>query len=194
MNNLEEKLVENWSKLFNQLYDIVSYEELLAQMYLRRSIVTEGEVEANKNVEALKKAGGVFVVYESALAYAVTLSITKLFEPKKRLSFLSLLKEAEILKIDRKLKFQELQIAHKETLDKYKYARDNFFAHKNREISNVDLPSYDDAMSLVDDCIEFMNDLGSEIGRGHTYINRRDEFSLDMKTGFEKLLDVLKAH
>ena len=136
-----------------------------------------------------------FGTLEGGIAYATVLSITKLFEEKKKLSLLYLVHEAAKFKINHGDAYTKLENTHQETLKALKAARDNFFAHRNKEFNKIDLPSRDKIFALLKDIADFLNAIGREFkstGLKNTHVYAfKEGLAEGIKRDFQLVLDNL---
>lgn len=196
MANNKEELLSLWQKIFNQVYEISAYAQLFACSYLCISSNHLDKETAERNLKILNTYKNFFSTFEHGISYAVVLSITKLFEDKKELSLLYLVSEAAKFKINHsKDAYATLKETHLETLKALKIARNNFFAHRNKEFNKFDLPSRDKIFALLKDIACFLNAIGrefknSELKNTHVYAFE-EGFAEGITRDFQLVLDNL---
>lgn len=193
MHSSQEDLLNLWRKIFNQLHEASAYAELLSCSYLSRSKTHLNLEVAERNVELQKRHLYFFNIMEHGIAYATVLSITKLFESKERLSILNVINEAEKFKIDVTGDFESLKKAHDNTLKQLKAARDEFFAHRRRDLEKVNIPSRDDIFALLHAVAELLKKIGAKIppGNGHTWDEENEGFARDTRASFQLMIENL---
>lgn len=193
MHSSQDALLNLWKKIFNQLYEASAYAELLSCSYLSRSKLHLDSKTAERNVELQKRHVYFFDALEYGIAYAAVLSITKLFEPKERLSILNVINEAKKFKIDMATEFENLKKTHKKTLKQLKTARDEFFAHRRKDMEKINIPSRNDAFLLLNAIAELLKKIGSQIppGHGYTWDEENEGFARDTRVSFQLMIDNL---
>ncbi|MBI4359890.1 MAG: hypothetical protein HY564_02250 [Candidatus Jacksonbacteria bacterium] len=195
MPNNKEELLNLWKEIFSQVYEASYYTQLFACSYLCRSSAHLDTETVKKNLEIIDKHKNFFSQLEYGISYAVVLSIVKLFEPKNRLSLLYLSSEAKKFKITCDDLKNGLAEEDCETLKKLETARHNFFAHRNKEFSEVILPSRDKIFCLLKAIASFLNSIGMNFKNAglestHQYL-WKEGFAEAVTKDFQLVLDNL---
>lgn len=175
MVNHKEELLNLWKKIFHQVYNASAYAQLFACSYLCINSSHLDKETAERNVKIYNSHKHFFRWFEHVTSYAAVLSITKLFEDKKKLSLCYLVSEAAKFKINHSDAYATLKNTHKETLKALMMARHNYFAHINKGFDKIDLPSRDKIFALLNDIASFLNALGMEFRKAelegtHNYV------------------------
>ena len=193
MHSSQDALLNLWKKIFNQLHEASAYAELLSCSYLSRSKTHLDLKTAERNIELQKRHIYFFRIMESGIAYATVLSITKLFESKERLSILNVINEAKKFKIDVTADFESLGKNHGKTLKQLKTARDEFFAHRRKDLEKTNVPSRDDIFALLHAIAELLKKIGSSMspGHGHTWDYENEGFARDTRMSFQLMIENL---
>lgn len=188
MNKTELKKI--WQELFEQIYESTAYAEMFAYSRLCISTPYLPELTAERNLETWNIYVNFFVPLQHGMADALTLSITRLFENKKRHSLDYLVYEAKKLKIDKAQELTNLREKHKAVLGKTKKARDNFVAHRAKSFDKemTGLPSADEILNLLNDTATFLNSFGGVFGESDWW---EEGFTERVRNDFECILNDL---
>ena len=200
MPNNKEELLSLWNRICSQVYKTSSYAELFACSYLCRSSNHLDKETVERNLEIIDRHKFFFQPLEDGISYAVVLSITKLFEKdekkKERLSLFNLISEAKKFHITCGDPEKDLSEENKETLKKLRIARNNFFAHGNKQFDKVVIPSRNQIFDFLKDITVFLNSIGMQfkydglLENSHQYA-WKDGFAENIKKDFQLVLDNL---
>lgn len=190
MEENREKLKRIWAKLFGQMRESTAYAEMFAYSRLCISTPYLPKPTAERNLETWNTYVNFFVPLQRGMADALTLSITRLFENKKRHSLHYLVAEAKNLKFDKTEELKNLRKKHDVVLEKTKKARDNFVAHRAKSFDEMmlGLPFADEILNLLNDTATFLNSFG-EVFDDHNLWE--DGCTERVRNDFESLMDDL---
>ncbi len=193
----KDDLKKLWVDFFHHLYETSTYCELLYAPLLASSKKHIGEKTAKHNYEIIKKYNYFFNSVERGISYALVLSVTQMFEDgndKRKRTLAYLLDEARKFKINKWHNYESLQVRHKETLENLKSARDQYFAHRQKNLNVKSIPSANKMYALLNDIADLLNYIGQEFENGgETYLWHKNEagWSKKVQGDFQRILDNL---
>jgi len=160
--NFDAENFKAWNDLVKQFGDAYCYNEFLIALRSAKAISEVGKDIAEKNENIKSQYHLLFPAIEASLNYSLTLSVCHFFDlPSERRKeelrsipfFLNQLNDKM-----KKKEFGLLKKNNMDTIDKLRYARNNFFAH--RTVDRVTMPCLLQNRKLLDDLNKFINSIG----------------------------------
>ena len=184
--NFDTQNLKAWNNLVSQFFDTYYYNELRWALLAARSTSVVGKNIVKRNINIEKRYHPLFTIIEAGLDYSLVLSICHFFDlPKKRIDgelksipfFLNKLGDEA-----KKIEFKLLKKNHRNTIDKFQNARNDYFAH--RKTDKVIIPSFESTKKILKDIGEFINSMGRNIQATFLWNNIND---YEVKKSLENL-------